>query len=92
MRASMRLGVVGVGGGGHSETFMSSMCVCVCEESGQGEGEERQEERCMEREKGESCRSGFIYRSVVKRSHLRGMRPFLRCDRRGACLKSKRQL
>lgn len=52
----------------------------------------RRREKVRQREKGGSCRSGCIYRSVVKRSHLRGMRLFLHHDRRGACLKSKRQL
>lgn len=90
VRGSVRLGW----GGGVIARPSCSVCVCVCvggfwQEFGQREGGQKD---MKGGEKGGSCRSGCIYRSVVKRSHLRGMRPFLHCDRRGACLKRKRQL
>lgn len=82
-----------VGGGGGVTVRPSCVCahICACGIWARGGRAETRREK-VQQEKGGSCRSGFIYRSVVKRSHLRGMRPFLHCDRRGACLKSKRQL
>lgn len=82
-------------GGGGGVMVKASCFVSVClggggggwQELGQMEKKQRQKSQA-ERKEG-SCRSGCIYRSVVKRSHLWGMRPLPRRDRQGTCLKAK---